>query len=49
MAVDLFRLENGKWVFHPMRGEDAVLSLASAGIEIPLSDIYRDVNFEDAE
>ena len=49
MAVDLFRLENGRWVFHQMRGEDAMLSLASVGIEIPLSDIYRDVNFEDAE
>ena len=49
MAVDLFRLENGRWVFHQMRGEDAMLSLASAGIEIPLSDIYRGVRFEDAE
>ena len=49
MAVDLFRLENGRWVFHQMRGEDAMLSLASAGIEILLRDIYRGVNFEDAE
>ncbi|MSV31649.1 MAG: Uma2 family endonuclease [Bryobacterales bacterium] len=49
MAVDLFRLENGKWVFHPLRGEATVLSLVSAGIEIPLRDIYRGVNFEDAE
>ena len=49
MAVDLFRLENGRWVFHQMRGEDAMLSLASVGIEILLRDIYRGVNFEDAE
>ena len=49
MAVDLYRLENSQWVFHPLRGEDAVLSLKSAGIEIPLRDIYRGVRFEDAE
>ena len=49
MAVDLYRLNSGLWVFHSLRGEEAVLSLASTGIEIPLSDIYRGVNFEDAE
>ena len=49
MAIDLYRLENSKWVFHPLRGEDAVLSLNSAGIEIPLRDIYRGVRFDDAE
>ena len=49
IAVDLFRIEDGRWVLHAMRGEDAVLSLASIGIEIPLSDIYHGVNFEDAE
>jgi Uma2 family endonuclease len=49
IAVDLFRLENDHWVFYPIRGEEALLSLTSAGIEIPLRDIYRDVNFEDAE
>jgi len=49
MSVDLYRLENGHWTFYPMRGADALLSLASADIEIPLSDIYRGVNFEDAE
>ena len=49
MVVDLYRLENGQWVFHPLRGEEAVLSLNSAGIEIPLREIYRGVRFEDAE
>ncbi|MFN0103093.1 MAG: Uma2 family endonuclease [Bryobacteraceae bacterium] len=49
MAIDLFRLENGQWIFYPLRGEDAVLSLTSAGIEIPLRGIYRNVPFEDAE
>lgn len=49
IAIDLFRLENGRWVLHPFRGEDAVLSLTSAGIEIPLRDIYFDIPFEDAE
>ena len=48
-AIDLYRLENGKWVLYPFRGEDAILSLISAGIEIPLRDIYFDVPFEDAE
>ena len=36
VAIDLHRLENGKWVLYPFRGEDAILSLTSAGIEIPL-------------
>jgi len=49
VAIDLFRLENGHWVLYPLRGEDAVLSLTSAAIEIPLRDIYRDVNFADAD
>ena len=49
IAIDLFRLENGHWVLHPFRGEDAILSLTSAGIEIPLRDIYFDVPLEDAE
>jgi hypothetical protein len=49
IAIDLFRLENGHWVLYPLRGEEAMLSLISASIEIPLRDIYRDVNFEDAE
>ena len=48
-AIDLYRLENGHWILHELRGEDAVLSLTSAGIEIPLRDIYFDVPFEDAE
>lgn len=48
-AIDLFRLEDGHWVFHELRGPDAVLSLTSAGIEIPLRDIYFDVPFEEAE
>ena len=49
VAVDLFRADSGRWVLDPLRGEDAVLSLISAGVEIPLRDIYRGVRFEDAE
>jgi len=49
MAIDLYRLENSQWVFHPLRGEDAVLCLNSAGIQIPMREIYRGVRFEDAE
>lgn len=49
IAIDLFRLENSHRVLYPLRGEESMLSLTSAGIEIPLRDIYRDVNFEDAE
>lgn len=48
-AIDLYRLENGKWVLYPLRGEDAILSLTSPGIEIPLRDIYFDVALEEAE
>ena len=48
-AAEVFRLENGHWVLYESRGEGAVLSLSSAGIEIPLRDLYRNVPFEDAE
>jgi Uma2 family endonuclease len=48
-SVDLFRLENGHWVLHEVRGESAVLELTSVGVEIPMSDLYYNVRFEDAE
>lgn len=48
-AVDLFRLEEGHWLYFPIHGEDAVLSLASVGIEISLGDIYRNVSFDPVE
>jgi Uma2 family endonuclease len=48
-SVDLFRLENGHWVLYEVRGEAAVLELSSIGIEIPMSDLYYNVRFEDAE
>jgi Uma2 family endonuclease len=48
-AVDLFRLEDGRWIFLPIRGLDAVLELASVNIAVPLADIFRDISFDDAE
>lgn len=48
-AVDLFRLENGHWVLYPIRGEEAQLQLASLQLEIPMSDLYRNVDFAAAE
>jgi len=48
-AAEVFRLENGHWVLYESRGDGAVLSLSSAGIEIPLRDLYRNVSFDDAE
>ncbi len=48
-AVDLFRLEDGHWLYFPIYGEEAVLSLASVGIEITLGDLYRNVSFDAVE
>ena len=48
-AVEVFRLDNGHWVLYESRGEGTVLSLTSAGVEIPLRSIYFNVPFEDAE
>ena len=35
-AIDRYRLENGHWILHELRGEDAIHSLQSAGIGNPL-------------
>jgi Uma2 family endonuclease len=48
-AVDLFRLEEGRWIFLLLRGLDAVLELASVNIAVPLAALFRDISFDAAE
>jgi Uma2 family endonuclease len=38
----------GEWVYNVFTGMEASLRLNSLGIEIPLANIYYDVNFESA-
>lgn len=40
-----FRQEGGTWLFTPTAGLDAVLKIRSLELEIPLKEIYRDVEF----
>lgn len=48
-AVDLFRFEDGRWSFLPIRGLDALLELTSVPLALPLADLYRDIAFDAAE
>ena len=44
--IDQFvRQENGTWALSNVAGLDAILSLTSVPVRIPLSDIYADVTF----
>jgi Uma2 family endonuclease len=45
-ATVFARVDND-WVGHTMSG-DAVLSMPEIGIEVPLSEFYEDVTFDDA-
>lgn len=46
--VELFRKQDGGWLYENYRGMDAVLQLESVGCEIPFGEIYRNVKFEEA-
>ena len=41
--VDLLSLEDGKWTITAADGLDAVLKLPAIGLELPLAEIYRQV------
>ena len=38
------RQDNGGWLLQTVEGEDAVLRIGSVGCEIPLREIYRDID-----
>jgi Uma2 family endonuclease len=47
MHVDQFsKTEEGRWLFSESDGEAAVLSLTSVQFQIPLPDIYQEIEFE---
>ncbi len=47
MHVDQFsKTEEGRWLFSEYDGEAAVLSLTSVPFQIPLTDIYQEIEFE---
>ena len=45
-SVDVYRREpSGLWTLHPYSGLDATAAIESAGIELPLADIYAGLDF----
>jgi Uma2 family endonuclease len=50
MHVDQFsKTEEGRWLFSEYDGEGAVLSLTCVKLQIPLPDIYQEIEFEAEE
>jgi Uma2 family endonuclease len=49
MSVDGFARDGAEWRLSELRDPQAVLRLASIGCAIPLDEIYRDVEFPNAE
>lgn len=47
--VEVFSLEGDQWVVRFYEGLDATARFGSVGIELPLSELYRHVQFEAAE
>lgn len=45
-AIHIYRRAAGHWTFEPLGGLDATLDLRSAGLAIPLTEIYRYIDFE---
>ena len=43
------RQDDGSWVLNVIKGTDALLPLSSVNCELPLSEIYEDVEFKDVE
>ena len=46
VAVDVFRRHEAGWLYHSIRDLNGVVRLDSIDCEIPLSEIYRGVEFE---
>lgn len=47
MVVETFENQEGKWVYNDFKGEEAVVTIA--GLEIPLSILYQNVDFTAVE
>jgi Uma2 family endonuclease len=48
LYAELHRRSGAQWITEILRGGEARLSLASVGIEVPLSDLYEGIALEDA-
>ena len=49
LYAELHRRAGGQWITEILRGGEGVLALTSAGIEIPMSDLYEGIALADAE
>jgi Uma2 family endonuclease len=49
MYAELHRRSGAQWITEILRGADARLALNSAGIEIPLAELYEGIALSDAE
>ena len=49
LYAELHRRAGGQWITEILRGGEGVLVLTSAGIEIPMSDLYEGIALADAE
>lgn len=47
--AELHRRAGAQWITEILRGGDAILALASVGVEIPLADLYEGVALNDPE
>lgn len=47
--AELHRRVGGQWIIEILRGGEPMLTLASVGIEISMSDLYDGIAFDDAE
>jgi Uma2 family endonuclease len=45
MSVDVYERTDAGWVLQPAQGLDAVAALQAIGVELPLSEIYENVEF----
>jgi Uma2 family endonuclease len=43
--VEIFRRDSGKWTFDEFKGHDANCRFESVGVEVPLAEIYRGIEF----
>jgi Uma2 family endonuclease len=49
LYAELHRRSGAQWITEILRGGEAVLALASVGIEIPMSELYEGIALGDAE
>jgi Uma2 family endonuclease len=49
LYAELHRRAGAQWITEILRGDQAVLSLTSVGIEIPLAELYDGIALPDPE